>query len=151
MIKRIKTFSGIFFLIILLSCEDNKVNIPEGAFDENTVNLSGAWIISQVMLNNVDITDRMDFSSLTLNLNMENNNPATFTLAGNTTPFIVTESGSWQYDDPSYPTRLRFISGLEPKEADFDAPPISNDDRFSIRFSLGCVDNIYVYHFIKQR
>ena len=144
----------IFYLFIICvfthSCESNEVNIPKGAFDETTVNLSGTWIISQVLMNGEDITDRLDFSGLKLKLIMENNSPSNFELEGPQTPFITTEDGNWEYNDHAYPTAIYFMSGQDQKMANFDAPPISNDDRFSLRFSLGCADNTYVYHFIKQ-
>lgn len=143
------------FIVCILSyciwsCESNEVNVPKGAFDESTVNLSGTWVISQVLMNGIDITDRMDFNSMALKLSMENNSPSNFELEGPQTPFIATENGNWEYDDHAYPTAIYFNSGQNLKMANFDVPPISNDDRFSLRFSLGCADNSYIYHFIKQ-
>ncbi len=151
MIKKI-IYLFIFFILsyCIWSCESNEINIPEGAFEESTVILSGTWVISQVLMNDEDITDRLDFSGMKLKLSMENNSPSNFELEGPPTPFITTANGNWEYDDHAYPTAIYFNSGQNQKMANFDAPPISNDDRFTLHFSLGCADNIYIYHFIKQ-
>ena len=137
------------FLFSITGC-NNDVSIPDGAFDENTVDLRGTWTVAGVTLNGVDISDRMEFSRMTLQLEMDGNGPTGYQIENDGIPFLVTENGSWFYDDKVYPTLISFDSPGKNAIATFSEPPLSGGSNFSIAFSLGCADNIYVYHLTRQ-
>ncbi len=151
--KRSNSFSLLLLTALVISlltyCE-NPVNVPEGAFAEHAVDLQGNWAIQRVLRNGEDITSLLDFSGFQLNLSMDAQGPTDFQLQNGGAPFIVLQDGQWAYNDPVYPTAVSFTVGGEKMEADFYQPPISKDKTFSLTFSLGCQDNIYIYEFIKN-
>ncbi len=135
--------------VCLLSCND-EVNIPDGAFDEKIMDLSGLWTVGAVSLNEQDITDRLNFNDLTLKLETNTEGPTTYEVDNGGAPFIVTTNGTWQFDDNVYPKSIVFTSENGDDVVRFTIPPISRDNRFTIEFSLGCEDNVYVYQMIRQ-
>ena len=136
-------------LCLMTSCEDQPVAIPDGALTEHTVDLSGIWVVKQVLLNNQDITPIFDFDQIQLTLKMDQL-PTEFEIETGTAPFPVEQPGNWQYDDPAYPTAISFTTNNNQRSVDFATPPISGDSTFKISFTLGCPDNIYTYLFEKQ-
>lgn len=141
----------LFFIAFFVACEDKEVTIPDGAFDEKIIDLQGTWGISQVIMNNEDITADFDFSQFKMTLNMDGSGPTTFQIDGALTPFVVTNDGNWSYNDPVYPNSISFTTSDGVKTANFNVPPISTNNNFSLAFILGCGDNSYVYHFSKQQ
>ena len=135
--------------VVFVSCDD-EVEIPQGALEERIVNMSGTWSIAAVSLNGTDITERFRFENLTLKLEMNTEGPTTYEIDNNGTPFVITEDGTWSYDDNIYPQQMIFNSGSESEFVLFAQPPISGDERFSIEFSLGCEDNKYTYQMVRQ-
>lgn len=134
---------------LLLACEDQPIDIPDGALDEHTVDLGGTWKVKQVLLNNRDITSTFDFNQITLTLKMDAA-PTDFEISTGTAPFPVVQNGKWEYNDLAYPTSIFFNVNNTKRSVDFSAPPISGDSSFKITFSLGCQDNLYTYYFDKQ-
>ncbi len=142
-------FAVLASIVIISSC-DNEVDIPDGALEEQVVNISGLWSVGAVSLNGTDITDRFDFQNMTLKLEMSNGEPTTYEIDNNGTPFVITEDGTWSYDDKIYPQQVEFSGGGKSESVRFAIPPISGDERFTIEFSLGCEDNKYTYQMVRQ-
>ncbi|MBK8501369.1 MAG: DUF5004 domain-containing protein [Saprospiraceae bacterium] len=131
------------------SCEEQQIEIPDGALKEHTVDLAGTWKVKRVLLNNVDITSVFNFDQISLTLMMDQA-PTDFTIETGTAPFPVRTAGKWQYNDLAYPTSMQFEAQSEKYSVSFAAPPISGDTSFKISFSLGCRDNLYTYYFEKE-
>jgi hypothetical protein len=135
-------------VFILSSCED-KLVVPDGALEEQTVDLQGVWKVSKALVNNQDITSLFDFSEVELSLQM-NQGPTDFQIVSGDAPFPVLNNGKWIYDDAAYPTAMVFLSDGGERSVGFATPPISGNSTFSLSFSLGCADNTYIYQFEKQ-
>lgn len=149
----IRNLSGPLLLCLLLpllviSCKED-IQIPDGAFDETTVDLQGTWKISKVFRNDEEMTEAFDFSGFELQLQMDASGPSGFSISNSGAPFVVLENGNWAYDDKIYPTAMVFTAGGDTETVLFAQPPISSDNRFSITFSIGCSDNSYTYEFAK--
>lgn len=134
---------------MLIACND-EVNIPDGALEEQEVDLSGLWTVGSVSLNGTNVTERLNFQDLTLKLEMNDSGPSSYEVDNNGAPFIVTQNGSWDFDDRSYPQEIIFNSDPGEESVRFAVPPVSGDVRFTIEFSLGCEDNKYTYQMIRQ-
>ena len=147
-IQYLKSLLLVLFLSWATACEEPDVQIPEGALQEQTVDLAGEWQVVRAQANQIDITDKFDFSQIRLTLQM-NGGPTDYQVDAGAAPFPVLENGSWVYDDLSYPTSVELSAANQSQVLDFAAPPISGDVSFSLSFSLGCLDNIYTYHFQK--
>lgn len=139
----------LFLILTFFACENDEVNIPEGAFDEHQVNLQGAWKINRVLQNGVDVTGRFDFSGLRLTLAMDAAGPTTYQIDNAGAPFVILKNGDWSMNDNIYPTSMTFSDGNEQKTVNFSKPPISTNNSFSINLVLGCADNVYTYEFGK--
>ena len=135
--------------VCLFSCND-EVNIPDGAFDEKVMDLSGLWTIGAVSLNEQDITERLNFNDLTLKLEMNAEGPTSYEVDNGGAPFVVIKNGTWQFNDKVYPKSIVFTSPSGDEAVSFTSPPVSRDNSFTIEFSLGCEDNLYVYQMIRQ-
>ena len=129
-----------------LACEDPDVQIPEGALQEQTVNLAGEWQVERAQLNQTDITDKFDFSEVRLILQMDSG-PTEYQILIGAAPFPVLDNGSWSYNDLTYPTSVELLTVNQSTILDFASPPISGDVSFSLSFTLGCPDNVYTYDF----
>lgn len=134
---------------MLLACEDQPIEVPDGALEEHTVDLAGTWKVRQVWLNNQDITGAFDFNQIQLTLKMDQA-PTEFEIITGTAPFPVVQNGKWEYNDLAYPTSIFFNVNNSKRSVEFSAPPISGDSTFKITFSLGCPDNLYTYFFEKK-
>jgi len=134
--------------LLLAGCED-EVQIPGGALEEHTVDLSGDWSVAQALVNGNDITEDFDFSQILLSLKMEQG-PSTYDLSTGLAPFPVRKSGTWTYNDLSYPTAMVFDANGETGTVTFAEVPISGESVFKVSFGLGCADNLYTYIFKKK-
>ena len=141
-------FVSVILALWLTSCDD-KISIPQGALDEQTVDLQGTWRVQKAFANGQDITELFDFGQIVLTLKM-NEGPTDFEIENGDAPFPVTQNGSWVYNDLVYPTMMIFSTVSVERSLGFAAPPISGNTSFSLQFSLGCADNVYVYQFEKQ-
>lgn len=139
----------LIFSVVWFSCEDQQIEIPEGALREHAVDLAGVWKVKRVLLNNSDITSVFDFNQISLTLMMDQS-PTDFSIEPGSAPFPVRKAGKWQYDDLAYPTSILFEEQSVKHPVSFAAPPISGDKSFRISFSLGCPDNSYTYYFEKE-
>ncbi len=145
----IRVLTGFLVCCVLWSsCEDQEINIPDGALQEHTVDITGVWKVKKVLLNNVDISQIFDFDQISLTLKM-NQMPTDFEIETGTAPFPVQNGGRWEYNDPAYPTSMVFISDGGEESVQFATPPISGESFFTVSFSLGCADNLYTYFFEK--
>ncbi|NND05295.1 MAG: DUF5004 domain-containing protein [Saprospiraceae bacterium] len=135
-------------LLMLTSCEDEDINVPAGALEEQPVDLSGQWQVSRAWQNGKDITDLLDFNEILLTLQM-NGGPTAFQIKTGSAPFPVLEDGMWSFDDFAYPKSLNLRTNNSQRSIDFTNPPISSSSDFALSFSLGCQDNLYTYEFRK--
>ena len=135
-------------LLMLASCEDEGIDVPAGALEEQPVDIAGQWQVSRAFQNGRDITDVLDFSEILLTLQM-NGGPTAFQIETGSAPFPVLEDGMWSFDDLPYPTTLNLNTNARQRAIDFTNPPISGSSDFSHSFSLGCQDNSYTYEFRK--
>jgi hypothetical protein len=130
------------------SCEED-INVPEGALDEQMVDLRGVWKVKQALVNNIDISSAFAFDQITLTLQMDQA-PSSFEINTGEAPFPVVSGGSWTYNDVSFPTAMQFNAAAASGSVAFAEAPISGDSTFKVSFSLGCQDNVYTYTFEKQ-
>lgn len=130
----------IFFA--LTSCEDETEINPE-SFNEVKTDISGTWNIDQVLQNGVDLTSAMDFQAFALTLDASN-----FTLSDAKSPFVTSSSsGSWSFDDPIYPTIIKFSDGTSAKLL---KPLLSEGEtQMILEVNLGCNTNVYQYKLSK--
>ncbi|NND35246.1 MAG: DUF5004 domain-containing protein [Saprospiraceae bacterium] len=133
---------------MLLSCEDD-ISIPDGALQEQIVDLQGSWKVQQVILNGQDVTPLFDFGDIKLTLQMDQG-PSDFQIETGDAPFPILTSGTWKYDDPVYPQSISFLSAQNERSVLLAEAPISGNTTFKISFSLGCEDNTYTYIFEKE-
>ena len=109
---------------------------------ESLKDLSGVWKIESVTRNDVDITNAIDISNFSLNLNAD----GTYTI-DNYLPFVVRESGVWTTDNPQYPFKLIFKeNGTEQgMDVELKYPIVNGERKLSITLSPGCESNHYMY------
>lgn len=129
---------------VFLMCE-SPIFIPEGAFQEFPIDMSGSWKITSAYRNGIEISEKFDFSSFGLNLNFNNIEEATYQISSNKVPFPVISDGNWEYDDSVYPTGMFFFNPFDTSFIEFAEAPITGFDKMQIKFQLGCSDNIYIY------
>ncbi len=133
-------------VMAVLSCDDDPEQNPQG-FTEFVANIDGDWKIDQVLQNGTDITNLMDFQSFSLQLSYENGRPSSYILSDPTTPFALGEaSGSWSFDDLTYPTKINFSDGTS---LDIQGAILSGGDEFTVTVPLGCTSNTYTYRLTK--
>lgn len=147
--RLIRTIAIASIALLIAACNDD-VDVPDGAFDEKIVDISGSWQVTSVLQNGKDITGLIEFSRLQLTLNNDTQGPSTYSIENDGIPFIVTQSGDWQFDDKIYPREMIFSPSGESITSVFVTPPISGGNDFAISFALGCEDNKYVYHLTRQ-
>lgn len=139
------------FLLVSNCTEDTSLNAD--GFKEFPININGSWTIDTAMQNGNDITEKLDFGSFTVNLNYEGDQPTTFTIPAFNVPFGAQFfSGTWMFDDITYPTKIIFTSDDGSSNAvDLATIPLNSGmNNFSLEFSSGCDSNTYVYSFKKN-
>tara|TARA_B110000503_G_scaffold75528_2_gene116631 strand:+ start:5943 stop:6422 length:480 start_codon:yes stop_codon:yes gene_type:complete len=139
-------------LVICSSCEEAPFN--PGLLKTENIDISGIWTISKVYRNEVDISEKMDFSSFSLILDYnEAGEPATYTVAAETPiPFVTNDAtGRWTFDNPTYPSQMFLSSGAFTRTSYFSQSlyPVNNSNLY-LEFSLGCDNTTYVYHFVNS-
>ena len=114
--------------------------------EESVKDISGVWKLQMVSRNGIDITESMDFSQFTLNLN----NDGTYTI-DNYLPFVVKENGIWSTDNPTMPFQIVFKeeSKSEPVKVELNYPIVNGSRSLTINLSPGCYSNTYVYQLIR--
>lgn len=133
----------LLFLIagMVSSCDEFK-DSNNYSTEELDKDLSGKWQILKVTRNGVDITKSMDFSSFSINFNNDN----TYTI-NDYLPFLVQENGTWDVNDPKYPSQLKFLEEGSPEAniSSFDYIIDKGKRNIVLSFSPGCHSNIYTY------
>lgn len=114
---------------------------------EAVKNISGTWKLKTVTRNGVDITKTMDFSRFQLHLNTD----GSYNIQ-NYLPFVVSEDGTWQVNDPQHPMRISFKENTsgEAFDLDFNYPVVDGQRAISITLSPGCHSNTYVYTLYRE-
>ena len=127
---------------IMVSCS----TIDAYDVEESVKDISGVWKLQMVSRNGIDITESMDFSQFTLNLN----NDGTYTI-DNYLPFVVKENGIWDTDNPTMPFQIVFKeeSKSEPVKVELNYPIVNGSRSLTIKLSPGCYSNTYVYQLIR--
>ena len=130
------------FALSITSCSSFEDATDPYNVSEAVKDLSGKWLLKKVTRNNVEITNEMDFSQFTLNLNVD----GTYSIS-NYLPFVVQDTGSWTTDNPAFPFLLSFKQNNTAKSVDVQLHyPIINGARaLSITLSPGCYSNTYTY------
>lgn len=143
------TLIAVFLAIVMVSCEE-KINVPEGAFQEQARDLSGNWAITSATRNGTDMTDRFDFSGFRLVITENENGGINYTI-NNEAPFLVRSNGTITPDDPAYPFSLTFRENGngEGAVAELTSPILSEISPLILEFSTGCGANVYSYSFEK--
>lgn len=139
-------------LLLITNCEDD-VTLNPDAFTEFPVNIKGSWTINKATQNGNDITSKLEFESFTLNLDYEGSQPSTFSIPTFNVPFgIDFSSGTWQFDDITYPTKLIFksSSGTSTSVNISTIPVATGNNNLNLSFDLGCEANTYIYSFKKN-
>lgn len=142
-----KTFNiKLTFLLLVLaglmwSCDDFK-DPNNYSTDEFEKSLDGNWRINKVTRNGIDITKSMDFSAFRIAFAADK----TYKIE-NYLPFLVKNSGTWDIDDPQYPTTLTFKeTGVQDSHiSDFEYTIVEGERQITLVFSPGCQANVYMY------
>lgn len=127
------------------SC-DMKDNETPSTFVESVKDMSGVWQLEQVVRNNVDISEAMDFGQFKLHLNAD----GTYNLE-NPFPFPVLTDGTWELDDPQHPFAIVFNEEgtTDPQLVEVTFPITTEGRQIALSFSPGCASNKYKYQFKK--
>lgn len=134
------------FILMLISIMVSCSTIDAYDVEESVKDISGVWKLQMVSRNGIDITESMDFSQFTLNLN----NDGTYTI-DNYLPFVVKENGIWDTDNPTMPFQIVFKeeSKSEPVKVELNYPIVNGSRSLTIKLSPGCYSNTYVYQLIR--
>ncbi|MDN3493539.1 DUF5004 domain-containing protein [Winogradskyella bathintestinalis] len=148
-----KKILAIYCLVLLVSNCTEDATINADGFKEFPVNINGNWTIDRATQNGNDISEKLDFETFTLNLDYNGDQPTTFSIPVFNIPFGTESlSGTWKFDDITYPTKLIF-TGNDGNSSAINlvtVPLTSEVNNFSLEFSSGCDSNIYVYSFKKN-
>lgn len=133
----------LLFSIISLFCACDQFKDPtDYAGEEKSKDLDGSWRISKVTRNGIDITNLMDFSEFRITFNSDK----TFKI-DNYLPFLVRKNGTWNIDNPQYPTQLilKEDGASSPNTSAFEYIIIKGERQIGLSFSPGCRSNVYSY------
>ena len=138
----IKKYFILFIMVpLFISCDKFK-DSTDYTGDEPVKEIAGTWYITKATRNGLDITKIMDFSSFRINLKDDN----TYTI-DNYLPFLVRQGGTWDVNDPQYPTKLIFKeeASTESNTSAFEYQTVGGERQITLSFSPGCYSNIYSY------
>nr|WP_319510285.1 DUF5004 domain-containing protein [uncultured Draconibacterium sp.] len=145
MMKRSKYILRFLFLSAVMAfviggCDVLDTEDKEYVESEKTI--AGNWKIIEAYRNDVEITDLMDFSQFSVSFNADNS----YTIE-NYLPFIVSDNGSWDLDDPQYPFKILFTVDGEAETliSDLNFPIVDGTRQIGLTFSPGCHSNQYTY------
>lgn len=144
MIKSIYTLRILFFsaaMAFLVGACD-LLDTEEKVYVESEKTIAGNWQIVEAYRNDVEITDLMDFSQFRINFQSDNS----YTIE-NYLPFIVSDNGNWDLDDPKYPFKILFTVDGEAETliSDLNFPIVDGTRQIGLTFSPGCHSNQYTY------
>ena len=149
-LKNISRLLSIICLAMLASCKTEKVNIPP----EPHKDITGTWRITTAVRNgailfNDPITQNgsdiikngYDFSTFRITFK-----DGTYTI-NDTAPFLVSNNGTWTFDQPSFTQLLIFTEdgGAAAVTSDFDYPVTAGKRQIIFSFKPGCGKNSYQY------
>ncbi|MFV0420195.1 MAG: DUF5004 domain-containing protein [Dysgonomonas sp.] len=131
----------LFLLVSMFSSCDSFKDSTDYSTEEFDKNLSGSWCISRVTRNGLDITNAMDFSAFSITFDKDK----TYKI-DNYLPFLVRKNGTWDIDDPQYPSQLIFEEeGASKSNASFEYVIDKGEREIIISFVPGCHSNVYTY------
>jgi hypothetical protein len=124
-----------------LSCDKFRDSNGYG-IEEPVKDLTGSWYITKATRNGTDITKVMDFSAFRITFKSD----STYTI-DNYLPFLVRQDGSWNVNDPQYPTQLLFREGTSagPDISFFEYQTVKGERQITLSFTPGCQNNVYSY------
>ncbi|MDP4210271.1 MAG: DUF5004 domain-containing protein [Bacteroidota bacterium] len=128
---------------LFTSCQKDIATIAE-----STKNVVGSWKIVQLTRNGEDMTTRLDISKFRIIFNADN----TYTLQDQFS-FLVTNPGTYSFDDPQYPFFMKFLpqNSTSESKVNFDYPIVNGQRQIRLKFSPGCSKNAYEYYFEKAQ
>lgn len=124
-----------------ISCDKFK-DSADYDIEEPVKDLAGSWYITKATRNGIDITKSMDFSDFRITFNGDK----TYTI-DNYLPFLVRQDGTWNVNDPQYPTQLLFKEGTSTQSniSLFEYQTVKGERQITLSFSPGCHSNVYSY------
>lgn len=134
--RRIISFLLFAILITVTACRTEKLDVPF----EPVKDITGSWRVTQVTRNGTDLTSRFDFSNFRINFK-----DSSYTLS-NLIPFLVSNDGTWRFDDPSYPFKISFTAkDSAAKVSSLLYPVVGGKRNMVMTISPGCSSNTYQY------
>ena len=138
--NRITWLLVLFAVMAFTSCKVERLT----PVAESTKDISGDWTVISATRNGTDLMSVIDFSQFKVSFK-----DGKYTLI-NKLPFLVSNDGSYSFDDPQYPFKISFTATGSPAVATAFTYPIVNGIRqLTLTFSPGCPGNTYVYTFKK--
>lgn len=138
--NRITWLLVLFAVMAFASCKVERLS----PVAESTKDISGDWTVISATRNGTDLMSIVDFSQFKVSFK-----DGKYTLI-NKLPFLVTQDGTYSFDDPQYPFKISFTAAGSPAVATAFTYPIVNGVRqLTLTFSPGCPGNTYVYTFKK--
>ena len=144
-------------LLLLITGCDRPLDIVSDAMTIYPIDLAGSWGISSVMQNDVDITDKFDFSTFDLTLDYSGTSPTTFTLADDNVPFACINApddyfttGNWAFNDQTFATVIHLLNAASDTVTVAIEPLAPKDVSLTMEFRMDCSDNKYVYQLTKN-
>jgi hypothetical protein len=138
--NRITWLLVLFAVMAFTSCKVERLT----PVAESTKDISGDWTVISATRNGTDLMSAVDFSQFKVSFK-----DGKYTLI-NKLPFLVSNDGTYSFDDPQYPFKISFTATGSPAVATAFTYPIVNGIRqLTLTFSPGCPGNIYVYTFKK--
>lgn len=134
---------SLILLILILSINLNSCKEQDQHYIEGEqLDITGSWKIIEARQNGNSLIASYDFSGFRLNFN-ENN---TYTI-DNPLPFMVTENGDWQFNDPFFPTEITMNheDGSQSYTTNFGYPLDGSRRLIHLTFDVGCISNEYEY------
>lgn len=134
--KKLKYLLVLVSTVSIISCKTEKLITPP----EPVKDITGSWKITQATRNGTDITSRFDFSTFRITFS-----DSSYALT-NLVPFLVYKSGTWHFDNPSYPFNIYFTAkDSATKTTPIAYPVVAGKRNIIFNISPGCTSNTYQY------
>ncbi len=134
--RKIMSLSLLFLLLLTFSCKKDNTTIPA----EPVKGINGSWKIIKALRNGTDLTARFKFDDFRITFT-----DSSYTIQ-NPVPFIVSKSGTWSFDDATYPFRMSFKAQSDTAvSSDIQYPVTGGVRNIIISCSPGCILNTYQY------
>lgn len=137
----------LFYLLLgsitLQSCKDE---IAATISEEPVKDIAGTWKIVSLTRNGEELAQRIDLSKFRVSFKAD----GTYTLQDKMS-FPVSEPGTYQLNDPQYPSTLVLSpQNKTGKNVQFTFPVVAGKRQLSLTFSPGCASNTYQYNFVRE-